>query len=301
MTFFIIIILALLAFNYLNFIFFFISNIHSFCKYACIDVFTYFKHKHYNEFRGYGKIVLYAASGSQVFGSGKTASMIHEVLNIYHKYDGLKVWCPDLQEFVIQRLHIISNVELYDVPYIKFENINQFVDIDKYEFGPMDVTIYLLDESGAIFNSREFRDNISTEFLTRLLQSRKNKVCMYMTSQRLQFTDKILREICSVVVECRKRWRIIRCREFSPLDLEYAVNPEIVRPLLTRYWFATNDDFGSYNSFQLVEQLRKKYKAGDYLTTSEILETYGSTGSDLDARPHLNKRGRRHRNANKVK
>lgn len=295
MKFFIIIILLLFAVNYLNFIFFVISNIHNICKYCCIDVFTYFKHKHYNNFTGFGKIVLYAASGSQVFGSGKTASMIHEVLNIYNHYNGLQVWDYSENKFVTQHIHIISNVELYSVPYIKFDNINQFVDIDKYKFGSMDVTIYLLDESGAIFNSREFRDNISTEFLTRLLQSRKNKVCMYMTSQRLQFTDKILREICSVVVECRKRWRVIRCREFSALDLEYALNPEIVRPLLTRYWFATDKDFKNYNSFQLVEQLRKKYKVGDYLSTSEILETYGSTSSDLDASPHLNKRGRRTR------
>ena len=175
---------------------------------------------------------------------------------------------------------------------LKFENVNQFVDIDKYEFGSMDVTIYLLDESGAIFNSREFRDNISTEFLARLLQSRKNKVCLYMTSQRLQFTDKILREICSVVVECRKSWRVIRCREYSALDLEYAINPEIVRPLLTRYWFATDQDFSSYNSFQIVEQLRKKYKPGDYLSTAEVLETYGSGSTDLDANPHLKKKFR---------
>lgn len=288
-------ILFLFLFRYISFIVFFICNLKYILPHLFKDIYNFFKKKKYNNFKGFGRIVLYAASGSQVFGSGKTASMIHEVLEIYHRYDGLQVYCEDLQEFVTQRIHIISNVELFDVPYIKFENVNQFVDIDKYEFGPEDVTIYLLDESGAIFNSREFRDNISTEFLARLLQSRKNKVCLYMTSQRLQFTDKILREICSVVVECRKSWRFIRCREYSALDLEYAINPEIVRPLLTRYWFATDRDFANYNSFQIVEQLRKKYKPGDYLSTSEVLQTYGDNSSDLDVNTNLKKKYRSRR------
>lgn len=103
-----------------------------------------------------------------------------------------------------------------------------------------------------------------------------------MTSQRLQFTDKILREICSVVVECRKTWRFIRCREFNALDLEYAINPEIVRPRLIRYWFASDSDFKSYNSYQLVEQLKKNYDPDDFLSTAEILETYGQSAADLD-------------------
>lgn len=288
-------ILFLFLFRYISFIVFFICNLKYILPHLFKDIYNFFKKKKYNSFKGFGRIVLFAASGSQVFGSGKTASMIHEVLEIYHRYDGLQVYCEDLQEFVTQRIHIISNVELFDVPYIKFENVNQFVDIDKYEFGPEDVTIYLLDESGAIFNSREFRDNISTEFLARLLQSRKNKVCLYMTSQRLQFTDKILREICSVVVECRKTWRFIRCREYSALDLEYAINPEIVRPLLTRYWFATDRDFANYNSYQIVEQLRKKYKPGDYLSTSEVLQTYGDNSSDLDVNTNIKKKYRSRR------
>ena len=109
------------------------------------------------------------------------------------------MWDSDQEKFVVQKIHIISNVELYNVPYVKFTGVNQIIDIDKFGFDSQDITIYLLDESGAIFNSRNFRDNISTEFLTRLLQSRKNKCCLYMTSQRFQFTDKILREVCNMV------------------------------------------------------------------------------------------------------
>lgn len=281
-----------------HFLPFFLINFHYFIEYGFRDIYFFFKHKKYNNFNGFGRIVLYSGCGSQVFGSGKTCSMIKEVLDVYHRYNNLDVWSEKENKFVKQKIHIISNVELYDVPYIKFESINQFVDLDKYGFDEQDITIYLLDESGSIFNSREFRDNISTEFLRTLLQSRKNKVALYMTSQRLQFTDKILREICSVVVECRKTWRVIRCREFDALDLEYAINPEVVRPRLIRYWFATDKDFHSYNSYQLVEQLKKKYNPNDFLTTSEILETYGQSGSDLDISNNLKKKVKR-RNINK--
>lgn len=293
MKFIICLILFFVILYYRHFIPFFIFNLKYFIYYGFRDIYFWFKHKKYNVFNGFGRIVLYSGCGSQVFGSGKTASMIHEVLSIYNKYNDLPVWSDDLQQFVSQKIHIISNVELYDVPYIKFESINQFVDLDKYGFSDQDVTIYLLDESGSIFNSREFRDNISTEFLRTLLQSRKNKVALYMTSQRLQFTDKILREICSVVVECRKTWRCIRCREFNALDLEYAINPEVVRPILTRYWFTRDQDFHAYNSFQLVEQIKKKYDPKDFLSTSEILETYGQSTSDLDAGSHLKKKYKR--------
>lgn len=250
-------------------------NFRSIVKYGFFDIYNWFKYKKYNNFNGFGRIVMYTGSGSQVFGSGKTCSMIQEIVSIYNRYNNLPVWSEEHNTFVRQQIHIISNVEMYGIPYIKFDSVNQFVDLEKYGFEPQDITIFLLDESGSIFNSREFRDNISTEFLRTLLQSRKNKVALYMTSQRLQFTDKILREICSVVVECKKTWRFIRCREFHPLDLEYAVNPEIVRPRLVRYWFATDKDFKNYNSYQLVEQLVKKYKPNDFLSTEEILSTYG--------------------------
>lgn len=258
----------------------FIRDFRYIFKYIFIDVKNYFKYKKYNVFKGFGHIVLYTGSGSQVFGSGKTCSMINEIVGLYNHFDGLPVWSKDENKFVDQHIHIISNVELYGIPYIKFESVNQFVDLDKYKFPDQDVTIFLLDESGSIFNSREFRDNISTEFLRTLLQSRKNKVALYMTSQRLQFTDKILREICSVVVECKKTWRFIRCREFHALDLEYAINPNIVRPRLTRYWFAKDEDFNNYNSYQLVEQLKKKYNPNDFLSTEEILNTYGGVTPD---------------------
>lgn len=264
-----------LLFPFFNYFIFFITNIHKFIIFGIKDIYKYFHFKMYNNFNGFGRIYLYSASGSQVFGSGKTLSMIRNVFNIYHTYNNKTVYDFDKKKYTTQRIHIISNVELYGIPYIKFTDVSQFIDIEKYNFGSMDIVLYVLDESGAIFNSRQFRDNIGTEMLTRLLQSRKNKCCLFMTSQRLQFTDKLLREILSHVIECKKVWRIVINKYYNPLDLEYALNPSLIKADFMRLWFATDNSFKMYNTYQLVEQLRKEYNPNMYLSTEEILATYG--------------------------
>ena len=178
-------------------------------RHACVDMYKYIRYKRYNNCNEYGLIRLNSAKTSQVFGCGKTLSLVRQAKYVYNRYNNKKVWDEEEKCFVTQKIHIISNVRLYDIPYIEFIGESQFIDIDKLGFDKQDIIIYLLDEAGAIFNSRQFRDNISMEFLTRLLQSRKNKMALYMTSQRFQFTDKILRESCSYVTTCKKIWRII--------------------------------------------------------------------------------------------
>lgn len=263
---------------FVPFVPFVLSHLHLIVSFSFYDLFNYFKYKKYNNFNGYGNIYLFSADGSQVFGSGKTASLVNKVFSIYNRYNNKLVYDSDKGCFVPQRIHIISNVQLYGVDYIPFTSVNQFVDIDKYNFGSMDVTLFCIDESGAIFNSREFKNNISTDMLNRLVQSRKNKCCLFMTSQRFNFTDKLLREITCVVFECHKSWRIMRNIAYNPLDLEYALNPKLVKPLKVSYWFATNKSFKRYNTFQLVEQLNKSYTP---LTDEEILARRGSTDGGI--------------------
>ena len=248
---------------------------------ALKDIFFYFKHKKYNLCKENGQIRLNCASGTSVFGSGKTLDIVHRALSIKKRYDNLEVWDPEKKEFVTQKINIISNVQLNNVDYIPFKDISQLIEIDKYNFGTMDVTIFILDESGAIFNSRDYKKNISPEFLTSLLQSRKNKIAVYMTSQRFIFTDKILREVTCVVNQCKMFWRIVRIARYDAYELENALNDRQIKPLGVSYWLATDKDFASYNSYQLIENMRKDYKPGQYLTTSEILEK-ASGGGDME-------------------
>lgn len=285
-----------------NITFFIFSNIPHFIKWGFIDISNYFKHKEYNRCKEFGMIRLNCAFGNQVFGCGKTLMLVIRSIAIYKRYNDKWVWDKDNNIFVKQKIHIVSNVELYGVPYIKFEGVNQLIDIDKFGFGSQDITLFLLDESGALFNSRQFRDNISPEFLTRLLQSRKHKCALYMTSQRFQFTDKVLREVCNEVTMCRKWWRIVKTSNYSAYDLENAVNPSLLRAKSVSYRFIYDSDYNSYNSYQLVEQLRKDYKPDMYLNTAEILETYGEAPKGLDyvSGFHKNKNLRKFNKSKKI-
>lgn len=266
--------------SHMNVFIFFLTE-YRLVPYLIHDIYFYFKHKKYNNCNENGRIRLNCASGTSVFGSGKTLDIVKRALTMKKRYDGLQVWDEKQGCFVTQHINIISNVELKGVEYIKFTHIGQIVDIEKYNFGSMDITIFLLDESGAIFNSRDYKNNISPEFLTSLLQSRKNKIALYMTSQRFQFTDKILREVCSTVNQCRMYWRIVRIQTFDAYQLENAYNDTLIRPLKTTFWLATNKDYDSYNSYQLIENMRKDYEPNKYLGTAEILQK-ASISSDVN-------------------
>lgn len=262
-------------------------NLKDFIKFTSLDIYNYFKYKKYNNYTNFGVITMFCANGTQVFGSGKTLSMVKEVISIYKRYNGLTVWDKDSNEFVVQHIHVISNVKFNSIPYIPFTSVNQFIDIDKFNFGNMDIVLYVLDESGAIFNSREFRSNLSSQMLTRLLQSRKNKCCLFTTSQRFNFTDKILRQICCIVYECSKKWRFVTLRAYNPLDIEFAYNPEIIKPKSRHTFFCSDDDYNSYDSYQIIEDLNKNYTP---ISDKELLETYSLNGGVDALKPsHLTK------------
>lgn len=258
---------------------------------AISDGYNYIKYKKYNNCMEYGKIRLNSAKTSQVFGCGKTLSLVKIATAVYYRYNNKPVWSDKEKKFVTQKIHIISNVALYNVPYIPWKDETQFTMIDKMGFPEQDIIIYLLDEAGTIFNSRQFRDNISMEFLTRLLQSRKNKMCLYMTSQRFQFTDKILRESCSVVTTCQKKWRIIELCDYDAFEVENVANVSMLRPIATKYWLAKDRDYHSYDSYQLIEKLKKVNDSNGFLSTEEILNTYGENSNNVDnINPkHINK------------
>lgn len=254
------------------------------------DIYRYFKYKRYNNCTEYGRIRLNSAKSSQVFGCGKTLTLVKMAVEVYKRYNNKLVWSDSENKFVTQHIRIVSNVKLYEVPYIEWQGERQFIDIDKMGFEPQDITIFLLDEAGTIFNSRNFRDNISMEFLTRLLQSRKNKMALYMTAQRFQFTDKILRESCTTVTTCKKIWRFIEVSDYDAYEVENVSNVNLLQPIQVRYWLAKDKDYHSYDSYQLIEKLKKMNEDKDFLNTEEILQTYGDTSTDINMSTHLNKR-----------
>lgn len=278
------------VFVYLPIVPFVIGHIGSIVSWSLHDIYMYFKHKRYNECRKFGKVITICADGSTAFGSGKTLSGVHTLRAIYKKYNGLKVWNPDEQRFVIQHIHIISNVELTDIPYTPFENEKQLIEVNQ---PLMDVTFFLLDEASTIWNSRNYKDNISHELLTAILQCRKNKIGLITTSQRFIFEDKLIREITSVVWQARKMWRLQQLKVYDAFAMENCSNPTLLKPLSVNYWFIRDADFKAYDTNAVVERLKKKNEEGGFISNAEILEAQGVRSDSVDMVSRLSKKGRK--------
>lgn len=244
------------------------------------DIYGYIAHKEYNVCREYGKIKMYSASDAQAFGCGKSLSMAHYCGYLNKRYNHKKVWDSKEKKFVEQHLFFVSNLELKNVDYyIPFVGKSQFQEVEKLGASEHDIVFFVLDEAGIVFNSRQYKDNIPTEFLARLLQIRHNKVGFILNAQRFGMVDKVIRETCSVVTTCKKIWRIVILQDFDAFNMENAVNPTLIQPLRTTVWFAKNEDFDAYDTNYNVTQLNKDLEDGDILTTEEILAQVGEQGN----------------------
>lgn len=265
---------------------FLIKHTFDILKYAAIDGYYYYKHKEYNRCPYYGKISITSAYRNKVFGSGKTLDISKRVHDIYMKYDGLPVWDNDLQDFVIQKIHIISNITFKDIPYTPFVTSRQLMHVEQPR---QDVTIFVFDELGAIWNSRDFKTNISTELLRNLLQVRKNKIGIMGTAQRFRFCDALLRQITGSLYCVNKFWRIIKIREYDPFDFENCINQDMLKPLHISYSWVSNQDYAAYDTDERVDRLSNE----DMLPDEQILANQGVNSGEMDAASHLKKRFRR--------
>lgn len=242
------------------------------------DIKNYIKYKQYNNCNHYGYCNLYTAYSNQVFGCGKTLTMVRDALALYYKYDNKPVWSEEKQEFVVQHVNLISNIKLFGVRYYRFENEHQFTNFEKFKFEPQDINIFLIDEIQALYDSRNFKDNISSEFMTRFLQSRKNHIIIFGTAQRFSRCDKFLREMTSTVITCSKTWRFIKTRYFNAQTVEHMEDVTVLVPDTINTWFATDEAYNSYDTLELVEKLKKT----EYISDQEIINNRDNTGNDFD-------------------
>ena len=265
---------------------FLIKHVFDILKYAAIDGYYYIVHKEYNRCPYFGKISITSAYRNKVFGSGKTLDISKRVHDIYTRYEGLPVWDEDLQGFVTQHIHIVSNVTFKDIPYTPFITSRQLMNVEQPK---QDVTIFVMDEIGAIWNSRDFKTNISTELLRNLLQVRKNKIGIMGTAQRFRFCDALLRQITGSLYCVNKLGRIIKIREYDPFEFENCTNQDMLKPLHVSYSWVSNQDYAAYDTDERVERLSNE----DMLPDEQILANQGVNSGEMDAASHLKKRFRR--------
>lgn len=253
---------------------------------GAVDLYNYFKHKEYNRCHFFGRIYMITAYRNKVFGSGKTLDMTMIARAVYNKYNNLPVWSESAQDFVIQHIHLISNVELLDVPYTPFVSAEQLKNVEQ---GEEDITIFVFDEVGAIWNSRNYKDNINTELLKRLLQVRKNKIGILCTAQRFKFVDALLRQITGSLYCVNKTWRILSVREYDAVSFENCDNIDMIKPLSKSFEFVFNKDYAAYDTSAIVDDLKK----ADMLTDSEILAAQGVIEPNIDFATGIKRRFRK--------
>ena len=263
--------------------------------YTVRDLYFYFKHRQYNEYTA-GILNCYCAH----FGGGKTLSIVHYITLLFKKYNNRKVWDRGRKKFVLQKIHIISNVDLKSVPYEPLQSLSQVVacaynnkKIDEEE-NTRTVVIVLLDEASVQLNSRSFKTNIDPIFLNTLLTSRHYHISFLYSSQKFKLTDALMRSVTQKCINCKKVWRFMVQEEFDADEMEYASDPTMIKPRKRTGFFIRNFDYASYDTLACVDNLKKSVDNNDMMSPEEILAMRGELNPDNDNVRHISKQLKRH-------
>lgn len=255
---------------------------------GCIDMYKYIRYKEKNICpTGFFKIYV------GLFGKGKTLSAVKEIVDLYNQYNGKKVWCRERKKFVTQRVVILSNVKLNNIPYRNLENLGQFVDYAKkmheYDMENDTLTIVLgfIDEMGAELNSRNFKSNINASVLNTFLCCRHYHMGIIGTAQRFNHVDALIRQVTQTVVMCDKLWRLQRQYVYDAWELENASSADDIKPLYKTGFFVCNKHYNAYDTMAVVEKLEKDWKDGQMFSDEEILnlQNNNSINIDVDTKP----------------
>lgn len=193
-----------------------------------------------------GNIIGYCSANGVAFGSGKTLFSVCHCTEIWTKlnkyYD----------------VEILSNIQLANLPYYSVQNLNQIIEKLEENYGnEKKVHIVLFDEIGFLFNSRNFKENFTTEFLAKLLTCRHYNCIFIFTAQNFGLVDKIFRDLTTEIRLCSHTWRFFRYRGYRPLDIENRDVTTIV-PISRKRLFADDDVFGQYDTKENVKILKKE-------------------------------------------
>lgn len=243
-------------------------------KYILLDTYTYFKHKKYNLYKS-GSFNAFDSYSSLVFGSGKTLSLVNQVIEDYKRYDNKIVYDEKNKKFITQRVHILSNISFTSIPYEKLQNLGQIVTIcEKYKDSDDDIrhcVIVAIDECQNQLHCRSFKDNISPMMLKQFTECRHFNMSIYYDSPRFKQVDALLRQCTSLNIKCRKLWRFQIQKIYDAQQIEDLQDISKI-PCKKRAFFITNDLFNSYDTFEVVDNLIKARDRNDLLSDKAILD-----------------------------
>lgn len=269
-------------------------------SHAVIDLYRYIKFREWNRLKDFGRMDVYIADERQPFGSGKTLNCVADTIALYNRYNDVDVFNFDTCDFVKQYVHIYSNIKLNNVPYVPLNNEQQIINIANGVGVPEDnnehIYIFLLDELGTVFNNRNWKDNLSPDFLRAFLQQRKHHIIFKGTVQDYSLFDATLRKTCTSVYCCSKKWRYLVLKEYYAKDLERAnFNTDLLAVRSMQCNFATDAIYNSYDTNEVVGKLLKEIEAGQHLNNEEIIN-HAANESNIES---ITRIGKRYRNKRK--
>ncbi|MBE5923525.1 MAG: hypothetical protein E7271_03520 [Lachnospiraceae bacterium] len=248
---------------------------------AIKDLFIYIKYKRWNECNAYGRIISYCG----LFGQGKTKECVRFIVGQYNRYNGRMIFDFNKNKWVQQQIVVYSNVDL-NIPYVKLTSLQQLVDCQYSETGT--VNLFLIDEASVVFNSREFKTNFSTPALNTILTSRHHKIGVFLTSQRFNHMDALLRQVTSYVYECKyfKPLRIQQIKIFDAWEVENCSNLLLMKPLKVCYSYSSDKIYNNYDTNAMVEDISKKCVDNGFYDDSIVLGLQGNSSQDSSLVSH---------------
>lgn len=234
--------------------------------YAVKDIFYYFTRYKNIPKKCYFRVY------TGLFGQGKTLSAVRDVISFYNQFNDKKVYDDRLNEYVTQKVFILSNVDLKGVPYRKWHSLQQVVNIARWRHHTdkkrreRTVTVCLGDEFSVNMNSRQFSKNLSPTALNSFLCSRHALIQgFFLTSQRFGQMDALLRQVTQEVVDCKKYWRFCVNKVYDGWEMENSSSPDQCKKLAVIGYFANNELYSSYDTLQMVENLAKETDNGSMI------------------------------------
>lgn len=197
-------------------------------------------------------------SGKQ--GSGKTLSAVK-----YVKY--LKKLYP--------KAIVVSNVDITGIDVIEYKGINSLTDINNDDKG----VIYLIDEIHLEWNSLESK-SIPIEVFTEISQQRKQRKHIIGTSQLFTRVAKPFREQVELVILCKNYFSVFQYNIVTEGEsiTEDKMGELRYKPLKRQFFFHTQEDYNSYDTFKKI----KRYKNMNFKGNDLFLKFENRKGDKKD-------------------
>lgn len=232
-------------------------HLPQFIRWIAVDFYFWFRDRRWEVFDKWG-IHLYVG----MFGAGKTSTMVHDAYRLAKQYPYIT---------------ILTNFALYDFP--SGVSIQPLRTVDDILTAP-DNTLVLIDEIGTIFNSRDFlgKKGVPKILFQHICQCRKRHVMILGTTQRWNFLDKQLRDICATVTVSKMTFghpfsRMASCWVYDAQQYDLAfTNPVYAPPVIGTYVYVQTDRLRNrYDTSELVDTIL----ASSYLSDDEIAANRG--------------------------